>query len=318
MDRIERVQAALEGRPVDRLPFTFWHPFGLQHMGGEALAAAQIAFARRYRVDLLKVEHGYPYPCPEGLSIDRPQDFTRLEVLQGKEGDWEQQLLALRRIGRAVRGKLWYVETVWGPWAVLCRLAGRDLVLRTLREHPGFFRHALQAVGRSLVHYVRHVLEAGAQGIFLVVAGASYDVMTPQEYAREVKPWDCRILEAAKRAPLNAVRLEGRRLHFETVLDYPARILSWSHAHSGPGLERGAERWGRAVLGGLDEAVVAGSTPADLRVHLRETLRTQPESHRIIAPGGTLPADVSPRLLEAIRDGVADPGRARARKGPRR
>ena len=46
MNSIQRMQAVLTGAEVDRPPFSFWYNFGLQHMGGEALAQAHIAFAQ--------------------------------------------------------------------------------------------------------------------------------------------------------------------------------------------------------------------------------------------------------------------------------
>jgi hypothetical protein len=35
MNKIERVRAALAGRPVDRAPFTVWYHFGNQHAPAE-------------------------------------------------------------------------------------------------------------------------------------------------------------------------------------------------------------------------------------------------------------------------------------------
>ncbi|MBI2162738.1 MAG: uroporphyrinogen decarboxylase, partial [candidate division NC10 bacterium] len=44
MTKIERVRAALAGKPVDRPPFSVWYHFGLQHLPGRALAEAELAF----------------------------------------------------------------------------------------------------------------------------------------------------------------------------------------------------------------------------------------------------------------------------------
>src|SRR5215831_17790664 len=62
----ERVDAALRGLPVDRVPFTFWHHFGLEKFPGDRQAAATLEFHRRFRTDLVKVMSDYPYPKPKG------------------------------------------------------------------------------------------------------------------------------------------------------------------------------------------------------------------------------------------------------------
>ena len=35
MSKVERVKAVLQGERVDRVPFTFWHHFGLEKSTGE-------------------------------------------------------------------------------------------------------------------------------------------------------------------------------------------------------------------------------------------------------------------------------------------
>ena len=44
MDKIERVRAALAGRPVERAPFTVWYHLGNQHAPAERAAAVHLEF----------------------------------------------------------------------------------------------------------------------------------------------------------------------------------------------------------------------------------------------------------------------------------
>ena len=241
MNRVERLQAALAGERVDRPPFSFWHPFGLQHMPGEAVAAAHITFARRFEPDFLKVMNDYPYPIPELLSLDRPGDWASLSVLNGKEAGWGHQLQALEMVVKALKGRTWVVDTVYSPWTILSRLGSRDLVLRTARENPGFLRHALDVVSKSLANYVRHAMGTGIQGIYFGVSEARHGRLTPEEYQEWCAPYDRVVLEAAAAAPFNILHLHGSRVRFDVVAGYPAQALSWSHFHTGPGLARGLE-----------------------------------------------------------------------------
>src|SRR5262249_52589889 len=69
LTKIDRVLAALRGEPVDRLPFSFWYHFGLQHRPGKVHAEAELDFYRFYQPDFLKVMSDYPYPLPKGLDV---------------------------------------------------------------------------------------------------------------------------------------------------------------------------------------------------------------------------------------------------------
>jgi len=60
----ERVDRALEGKDVDRPPFSFWHHFGLTTP--EAHTKATLYFHAKYRTDIVKVMSDFPYPAGYG------------------------------------------------------------------------------------------------------------------------------------------------------------------------------------------------------------------------------------------------------------
>ncbi|MCL4401884.1 MAG: hypothetical protein M1436_04340 [Acidobacteria bacterium] len=87
-----RVDRALQGRDVDRPPFSFWHHFGLEKDPGERHAEATLAFHRKFRTDLVKVMSDYPYPRPEGqwyqlrvLDSPYPEQLRALELQRAFE-----------------------------------------------------------------------------------------------------------------------------------------------------------------------------------------------------------------------------------------
>src|SRR5436305_6626240 len=99
LNKIERVTHALKGEDVDRLPFSFWYHFGLQHGPGRKHAEAEIDFYRAYDLDFLKVMNDYPYPLPAGReAIDSPDDWRRVEPIAANDPCWTEQLTALSLI----------------------------------------------------------------------------------------------------------------------------------------------------------------------------------------------------------------------------
>jgi len=66
MSSRERVDRALEGREVDRTPFSFWHHFGLQKEPPQRFVQATLDFHSRFHTDLVKVMSDFSYPQPVG------------------------------------------------------------------------------------------------------------------------------------------------------------------------------------------------------------------------------------------------------------
>src|SRR5215472_4353073 len=62
----ERIDRVLSGKETDRVPFSYWHHFGLEKLPGERQAEATLDFHRRFHTDLVKVMSDYPYPKPAG------------------------------------------------------------------------------------------------------------------------------------------------------------------------------------------------------------------------------------------------------------
>ena len=74
MSRTERVMAAVQGEPVDRLPVCFWHHFKPAG-SGRALAEATLRFFdEQFDLDIAKLMPDLEYPFPR-RSIKEPEDW---------------------------------------------------------------------------------------------------------------------------------------------------------------------------------------------------------------------------------------------------
>ena len=83
MNKRERVLAALDGRPVDKVPFTIWRHFYAQDRTAQDLARATISFYRRYDPDIIVMLPG-PLYMAEAWAIDI-RSFGNDEIEQGGE-----------------------------------------------------------------------------------------------------------------------------------------------------------------------------------------------------------------------------------------
>lgn len=302
MNKIERVLAALRLEEVDRPPFSFWYHFGLQHMPGSYHARAEIDFFRAYDLDFLKVMNDYPYPLPGGLdSIQSEEDWRRFEPIEGRDPCWKEQLTALSIIADAIGKEALFIDTVFNPWTVARKLAGLNCLEEARRRFPEALLAAMESIAASLAAYAREAIARGAAGIFLSVGAATYDLMTEEEYSIWCRPFDLKVLEAVKGAPFNVLHIHGRNIHFDSLLDYPVSAINWSHFAAAPTLKEGRQRSGRAVMGGINEAVASQVTPPEIMAQVRSALVEVGSRGLIISPGCAIPTETPVRNLRAVR-----------------
>jgi len=314
VNKIERVGHALRGEAVDRPPFSFWYHFGLQHMPGRDHARAEIDFYRAYDLDFLKVMSDYPYPLPENLeAIETEDDWKRIEPIESNAACWIQQLSALDMIGDTIGKEALFIETIFSPWTTARRLA-RSGGLPTARlRYPETLLAAMDAIATSLANYSREALKRGAAGVFLSLGAASDDVMSSADYEVWGRPFDLKILEAVRDAPFNVLHIHGKRIHFDSVLDYPVSALNWSHYATVPTLVDGKARSKKTVLGGIDEAVASHVSASEISEQIADTTREVGTTGLIVTPGCSVPTDTREMNLRSIKSTVEMVGAHRAR-----
>ena len=310
MNKIERVTNALKGEDTDRPPFSFWYHFGLQHMSGDRHAEAEIDFYRAYDLDFLKVMNDYPYPLPEGLeAIDTQEDWERIEVIDAGHTCWRDQLTALSLIDEAVGKETLFIETIFSPWTTARRLARAGGLIEAKERHPEMLLSAMEKIACSLAAYAGEAIARGASGIFLSLGAATLDVMSPEEYALWCRPFDLKILEAVREAPFNVLHIHGSRIHFDSLLDYPVSAINWSHFATPPSLKEGQSRWGKTVLGGIDETTHCRLSAPEIIKQVDDSIAELGLRNLIVTPGCSVPTDTPQRNLRAIKTAVGQAAR---------
>ena len=305
MNKIERVSRALKGDEVDRPPFSFWYHFGLQHMTGREHAAAEVGFYRAYDLDFLKVMSDYPYPLPGGLeAVDTEEDWRRIEPIAPDNDCWREQLSALSMINDEIGKEAMFIETIFSAWTTARRLARSGSLTVARDRYPQTLLAAMDAIATSLAAYAKQVLARGAAGIFLSLGAATDDVMTSDEYEIWGRPFDLKILEAVRAAPFNVLHIHGKRIHFNSVLDYPVSALNWSHFATAPSLSDGKTLSGKTVLGGIDEADASHVSAPEISEQVNDAIREIGTRGLIVTPGCSIPTDTREQSLRQVKAAV--------------
>jgi uroporphyrinogen decarboxylase len=302
MNKIERVRAALAGRPVDRPPFTVWYHFGNQHAPAERTAEVHLEFFEHYDLDLLKLMNDYDYPMPAGMEVmATPADLARLQPFDPADTPFGAQLRTVEIVAGALRGKALFLDTVFNAWNTLKRNLVREAMPALMAEHPRALEAALGVVNANLIRYAQASLARGAAGIFLSVP-ATAESLTLEQYERFMRPFDLQLLEAIRdMGECHVLHAHGERLYVDRLLDYPAHALSWADKNGGPSIAEVRGRTAMTLMTGLNHVTFAEESATLIREQVRRAVAEGGHTRFILAPGCSLPTYTYPPLIRAAR-----------------
>jgi uroporphyrinogen decarboxylase len=305
LNKIDRVTRALGGEEVDRPPFSFWYHFGLQHGPGHKHAEAEVDFYRAYDLDFLKVMSDYPYPLPAGLAaVESADDWRRIEPVGAEASCWAEQLSALALINDQIGDEALFIETIFSPWTTARRMTRAGDIQAIRERHPDALLSAMDAIATSLADYARAAVERGAAGIFLSLGAANDDVMSEEDYKTWGRPFDLKVLDAVRDAAFNVLHIHGKRIHFDSLLDYPVSAINWSHLSTPPTLAEGRRRSGKAVMGGIDEIAAAHLAGPEVERQISTAIDEVGTRGLLITPGCSVATDTPVSTLRAIKAAV--------------
>ena len=221
----ERVFAAAGGRAVDRVPYALWQHSTVHERTVERFTRFTLDFHDKYRPDLLKVMYDEQYDLPvDRHHLREVQDWRLLEEFEAHTGAFGRQLECLARIRAAVGPEVAVVQTIYSPFHVAHKFAGRRL-LEDWRQDPEAVGGALAVIAANYRRFAECCLrEAGVDGFFFAPIGCEASFMEESQYVRMVRPSDLAVLEALRQAPLLILHIHGeRQVMFDLLCRLPLR-----------------------------------------------------------------------------------------------
>lgn len=327
MNKKERVEAALHGEVVDRVPASVWGHDFVREWSAQGLTEAMVENFTRYNWDFLKVNprasyhvedwkvrvrpSGEPYKKPifEDAPIKSASDWKRLRPLEPDQGVLGEQLKALQLINHSIGYEAYFVQTIFCPLGIAKYLAGNRIepVQQTIREDRSAMHSALRVITETFITFAIACLEYGASGIFYATNGwASESRLTSDRYREFGEQYDLEFLDAIKsRAKFNILHNCGAHIYFDQLAEYPVRAISWSADEEGnPSLQDGKKRSGKAVMGGISQRALKDSSPTRIREEVATAREQTGERHFLLAPGCAMPPETPSKNLEAIRNAL--------------
>lgn len=319
MNKCERVYAALEGRPVDRVPLSLWRHFHKQDQTPTGLASATLAFYYKYDFDLIKltpcgfygiedwggqVAHSKDDDEPPHLKkpvIKKPEDWRNLSALNPTEGRYGAALEAVRLIRDQLdKDDAPVLMTVFSPMTLAYKMAGEAL-LEHLESHPTDVQIGLATIAETTSRFAGAALEAGADGIFFASQFSRADMLSEQMCLSFVVRYDLIALERVKAQPVPLVlHLHGENIYFQTANQYPAHAVSWHNHETKPDLKEALSLTDKTLMTGLDRHLLEHGRPEDVVAQAREAIEKTGGKRLILAPACVIPTQTPLQNLDAL------------------
>jgi uroporphyrinogen decarboxylase len=324
MNKRQRIRAALNYEPVDRIPLSLWRHYHCEDRTPEGLAETTLTLARTYDLDLVKLtpcglyavedwagerivypntDHDAPYL--HASAVRGPAGWRRLTALEPTQGTLGRELTAIRFVTEGLaEGGTPFMMTVFSPLTLAFKLAGDDVV-EHLRGHPGDLHAGLQTLAQTTVRFARAALAAGADGLFFATQMASPRWLSAAEYAEFGERYDLAVLEALSTASaITVLHLHGRDVYFDLVNRYPVHAVSWHNQETPPHLSDARQRTDRAFITGLDRELLEYGPESAIQSQVRQAVAQTEGRGLILAPSCVIPTTTLPAHLQAVRDAI--------------
>lgn len=325
MNKKERVDAALRGEAVDRIPASMWGHDFVREWSPQTLTEAMVENFTRYDWDYMKVNprasyhvedwkvkvrpsgEKYKGPIIESTPIRSSSDWKRLRPLESDRGVLGEHLKALQLINHSIGYDAYFVQTIFCPLGIAMFLAGNkaEPVLQTMREDRNALHSALRVITETFTTYALACMEEGAHGIFYATNGwASQKRLTFDQYREFGEQYDLEFLDTIKsRSKFTILHNCGTHIYFDQLAAYTVHAINWDATAAGnPDLYAGKIRSGKAVMGGISQnTVLKGGSPDQVQEEVAKAIELTDGRHFLLAPGCSIPPETPHKNLNAIR-----------------
>ena len=326
MRKRERLERAIAGEAVDRVPVSLWRHWPGDDQRFTDLARSTIDFQHDYNWDFVRVMPSRNFQVidygvqdewcgdPSGFRaikkrvIKRSLDWTELRPLTPARGALSQQVECLRLICGALKSdNVPVLQTIYSPLAQAAQLAGSQRVLRDMRLRPDRLRSGLNQVTESTLRFLDSLRkQPGLAGVFIVTEFASHDIMSETEYEAFGLP---QLETIRSNLPenwwLNIVQVAGSSPMLKLVGDLQIQAYNWDLGAGSFELPEAMSLYGGATCGGLsDQKDLLFGTPSLLQASLRDALEQSDQRRLILSGSGEGQVTTPISNIRAIRSAV--------------
>ncbi len=318
----ERIQASLKGELIDRPPVALWRHFPVDDQSPEALAAAHLHYQENYDFDLVKVTPASSF-CLKDWGVDDewvgdtegtrrytkrvisdPRDWEALPVLEPTSTHLARQLDCLRLIRAHLSADTPLLQTIFSPLAQAKNLAGNDLLLEHLRDHPGAVMKGLKTIAETTRLFIESAGAIGIDGIFYAVQHAQKQYMSYEEYKLFGLIFDRETFEPAQSLWCNMLHLHGEEVYFGLANELRFQIVNWHDRESHPSLTEAGALFKGVMCGGMKQDTLVYRDRAEVRREAADAIQQTGGKRFLLGTGCVVPVIASHGNILAARKSV--------------
>jgi len=300
----ERVDRALQGKDLDRPPFTFYHHY--KRPNPQLEAQDHLDFHRTYNTDIVKIMNDFDYPQ------SKTGKWYELKPL---DSPYPDQLTTLKLVRDGLNGDAYFVDTLYGPYMTAMILFQsqpqfaslgksedvQDQQIKSLHEfqqqNPEAWHGALEAITQSTINHIRQSKEIGSSGALVSIFNAESKFGSVADYEQFTRPYDRRIFDALADTKLSILHLHNlERPYLGQFKDFNPPIIQYSVKTSGIPISDIRKQYSQTIAGGIDEIDFKKLTVAEMRDQWKEA-NSQAGANYIAAPGCSVPDSSTPEEL---------------------
>jgi uroporphyrinogen decarboxylase len=325
MNPRERIQAALQQKETDRLPFSLWRHFPNLDHHPRKLAELSLEYQRKFDLDFIKftpygmlatIDWGVKLKFFPGFdtatvaaepTIKEPDDWTKLRPYSGTDGEYLHALEGLRLAMLEIPKDVPLIQTAFSPLTNAMKMSGEVSLLKHMREHPAKLEKGLEVITAATIGYLKESMKRGAEGVFYSTQMSCYDKLTVEEHERFVKKYDLEILNALKGSTwFNVLHLHGSKVMYKETLDYPVQAVNWHDQDDGPSFDEARKLTQKCFLGGLSHLKTLVEEGSEKNIEEQVAAAWNHNNHRgvILGPGCVVDPQTPEAYLRLIRDRV--------------
>lgn len=311
MTHIERVDAALQGRPVDRPPYTIYG--AVEQSTPERDAHEYIRFHESFNTDIVKIMGSQSY-----LASGAKGWFD----VKAVDSQFADHLKMVQMVGRGLKNRAYFVDTICSPfsnaWQLFKAQRQRETgqvskhsepdLLQEFREfqisNADEWASALDVITRSTIDHICRLMDVGASGAFVKLVNMSSRFGTPQEYRQLAGPYDERIARELSGTKITILHLEELDTAFLNLIpNFNVPVVHYSTVRTGIPISAVRKYYAGTIMGGVDEASYDRSSVRMIRKEWTAA-RTEAGPRFIAALGGPFPVESSGRQIGHLQDSL--------------
>lgn len=309
MDKFERVKRCIEGKSIDRPPFSMWMHFHMNDRNPFTLAKATEELFLKYDMDVVKITPtGLFFVQDFGASIKfgttdsqhplmldnllkTPKDLENLPILDFDTGALRRELDQVQLTVERINGRAPVLMTVFTPLTIICKMLGNANIPAFLQyymeNHPQALHSALKKISKMTEVFVDGCIKRGVDGFFFASQAANYQTLkTSDQYKEFGVTYDYPIAQKIRNAnKLCILHVCMQQVMLDVVKDYPVDIINWDNIYSGTSLSQARKIIPDKVLaGGIDIFKINTFTKKEIDSMVQSAVDEAGEGKFMLAP----------------------------------